>query len=272
VSTLLIHALNTGLIDGALLTGRDENWQPKPIIARTPEEVLAAAGSRYTIASSLLTYKDAIYEYELEKLAFVGMPCQIQAARKLQLWPPLSDKFGKFSLIIGLYCSSNYSYDLMRKTVQEELRIPINDVKKIDISRGKFLVYKKDGSVKEIPIKETKVHNWPSCQYCKDYTAEFADISVGSVGAPADDWNSVIIRSDIGIKLFNDAVDAGKITVADTIDLSKVEKESLRKKSKLTKMDEKVISAIQLLNVSEVEAKTYTTLMSLGYADISMLS
>ena len=37
-------------------------------------------------------------------------------------------------------------------------------------------------------------------------------------------------------------------------------------------MDEKVISAIQLLNVSEVEAKTYTTLMSLGYADISMLS
>ncbi len=272
VTTLLIHALNTGLIDGALLTGRDENWQPKPIIARTPEEVLAAAGSHYTIASSLLTYKDAIYEYELEKLAFVGMPCQIQAARKLQLWPPLSDKLGKFSLIIGLYCSSNYSYDLMRKTVQEELRIPINDVKKIDISRGKFLVYKKDGSVKEIPIKETKVHNWPSCQYCKDYTAEFADISVGSVGAPADDWNSVIIRSDIGIKLFDDAVAAGKITIGDTIDLSKVEKESLRKKSKLTKIDEKIVSAMQLLNVSEVEAKTYTTLVSLGNADISMLS
>lgn len=150
--------------------------------------------------------------------------------------------------------------------------VSLSDVKKFDIARGKFFVYLNDGSVKDLPIKETKVNNWASCQYCKDYTAEFSDIAVGSVGAPADDWNTVFVRSDVGAKLFDDAVSAGKITVADTLDLSKVEKESLRKKSQLAKMDEKVYSAVQLLNVSDVEAKTYATLVSLGYADIAILA
>ncbi len=272
VSTLLIRALETGLIDGALVTGKAGNWVPKPYVARTPEEILAAAGSRYTMAPSMLPYSEAIYEYELEKLAFVGMPCQIQAARKLQLWPPLSDALGKITLIIGLFCSSNFTMDLLKNTVYQQMGVSLSDVKKFDIARGKFFVYLNDGSVKDLPIKETKVNNWASCQYCKDYTAEFSDIAVGSVGAPADDWNTVFVRSDVGAKLFDDAVSAGKITVADTLDLSKVEKESLRKKSQLAKMDEKVYSAVQLLNVSDVEAKTYATLVSLGYADIAMLA
>ncbi|MFX1521126.1 MAG: Coenzyme F420 hydrogenase/dehydrogenase, beta subunit C-terminal domain [Promethearchaeota archaeon] len=272
VSTLLIHALQTGLIDGALVTGNAGNWVPKPYVARTPEEILAAAGSRYTMAPSMLPYSEAIYEYELEKLAFVGMPCQIQAARKLQLWPPLSDQLGKITLIIGLFCSSNFTMDLLKKTVYQELGVSLNDVKKFDISKGKFFIYLNDGSVKDLPIKETKVHNWASCQYCKDYAAEFADISVGSVGAPSDDWNTVFVRSEVGTKLWDSAVAAGKITVADTIELERVEKEALRKKSQLAKMDEKVYSAIQRLNVSDVAAKTYATLVSLGYANLSMLS
>ena len=271
VSTLLIQALETGLIDGALLTAKAANWVPKPVVARTKEEILAAAGSRYTMAPSLLPYSEAIYEYELEKIGFVGMPCQIQAARKLQMWPPLSDALGKITLIIGLFCSSNFSMDLLKQTVYQDMGIPLSEVKKFDIARGKFFVYTKDGAVKDLPIKETKVHNWASCQYCKDYSAEFADIAAGSVGAPADDWNTVIVRSDVGAQLFDGAVTAGKITVADTLDLSKVEKESLRKKSQLAKVDERVTSALKFL-APEVDAKTYSTLVSLGYADVAMLA
>ncbi|MHA1242912.1 MAG: coenzyme F420 hydrogenase/dehydrogenase beta subunit N-terminal domain-containing protein [Promethearchaeota archaeon] len=85
VSSLLIHALESGLIDGVLLTDKDDKWFPKPVIARTPDEILSCVGSKYTISPTLITYREAIREFKLEKLAFVGVPCQIHAVRKLQL-------------------------------------------------------------------------------------------------------------------------------------------------------------------------------------------
>ena len=45
------------------------------------------------------------------------------------------------------------------------------------------------------------------CQYCIDYVAELADISVGAVGSP-DGWTTVIVRSELGQKLFDSAVKA----------------------------------------------------------------
>jgi len=272
VSSLLIHALDTGLIDGVLLTDRDDMWRPKPVIARTADEVLSCTGSKYTIAPTLSTYNDAVNEFKLEKLAFVGMPCQIQAVRKLQLYSPLSKEYGKFTLIIGLYCYSNYSYDLMKTFIQGELGISLNNIKKMDVSHGKFYIYMNDTSIKEVPIKELKKFTWISCHYCKDYTAEIADISVGSVGAFKNDWNSVILRTDIGIKIFNEAVKAKKIVISDEIDSLKIEKESLRKKTQITQIDGKILDALQFLNISDIEIKTYTTLMSLGSATESILS
>jgi len=56
VSSLLIHALDSGLIDGVLLTDKDDKWFPKPVIARTPDEILSCVGSKYTISPTLITY------------------------------------------------------------------------------------------------------------------------------------------------------------------------------------------------------------------------
>ena len=272
VSSLLINALETELIDGVLLTSRDENWHPKPTIARTSDEILSCSGSKYTITPSVITYKDAVYDLKLKSLAFVGMPCQIRAVRKLQLSSPLSEEYGKFKLIIGLYCSSNYSYDLMTLFVQGKLGVPLSKVKKIDISRGKFKVYTKNGLSKEVPVKEIKKYNWPSCPHCRDYSAEFADISIGSVGVSMDDWNSVLLRTDIGTSLFNNAVDAKKIISSNDIDLVRIEREALRKKTRLPQTDKKLFNTLKLLNVSDSEINIYTTLMSLGNATKPILS
>jgi len=272
VSSLLIHALDSGLIDGVLLTDKDDNWYPKPVIARTREEILSCVGSKYTISPTLITYSEAIREFKLEKLAFVGVPCQINAVRKLQLSSPLSEVYGKFKLIIGLYCRSNYTYDLLKTYVQGELGIPLSTVKKFDVSNGDFYVYKKDGSVKQVPISKTKKYAWSSCQFCKDYSAELADISVGSSGASSNDWNSVILRTDIGVNVFNDAVKTNRLTISDNVDLLKLEKIAFRKKTKITQIDEKTLNTMRLLDISESEIKTYTSLMSLGRASESLLS
>ena len=272
VSSLLIHALESGLIDGVLLTDKDDNWFPKPIIARTPDEILSCVGSKYTISPTLITYREAIREFKLEKLAFVGVPCQIHAVRKLQLSSPLSDEYGKFKLIIGLYCYSNYTYDLLKTFVQGELGIPLSTVKKFDVSNGQFYVYKKDGSVKHVPIGKTKQFKWSSCQFCKDFSAELADISVGSAGTFSNDWNSVILRTDIGVKVFNESINANKIIASNNVDHLKIEKNAFRKKTKITKPDIKTLDSMQLLDVSAFEIRTYTTLMSLGQASESILT
>jgi coenzyme F420 hydrogenase subunit beta len=272
VSSLLIHALDSGLIDGVLLTDKDDKWFPKPVIARTPDEILACVGSKYTISPTLITYSEAIREYKLEKLAFVGVPCQIHAVRKLQLSSPLSEEYGKFKLIIGLYCLSTYTYDLLKTFVQGELGIPLSTVEKFDVSNGDFYVYKKDGSVKQIPIEKTSQFKWSSCQFCKDYSAEIADISIGSAGTFSNDWNSVLLRTDIGAKIFNDAVKSNKITISDKVDLLKIEKTAFRKKTRITQIDETTLNTMRLLDISEFDIKTYTTLMSLGQASESLLS
>ncbi len=271
-TTLLIHALNTGLIDGVLMTNKDENWYPKPFIATTPEEVISAAGSIYAMVPTLSIYKEAVYKYKIENLGFVGLPCQIQAVRKFQLWPPLSDKYGKFKLIIGLFCSSNYSYESMYNLVKDLIGVSTTEIKKFDVSHGKFIACINNGTIKEIPIKDTSKYHHSSCEHCKDYTAEFADISVGSVGAPSDNWNSVIIRSNTGQQLFNDALTQGKIINSNKLDLIKIKKASRRKKLHIIETSDKIYSALKIFNITKSQVKTYTTLLSLGEADLRMLS
>jgi hypothetical protein len=80
------------------------------------------------------------------------------------------------------------------------------------------------------------------------------------------------LRTDIGAKIFNDAVKSNKITISDKVDLLKIEKTAFRKKTRITQIDETTINTMRLLDISEFDIKTYTTLMSLGQASESLLS
>ena len=63
VSAILLWALDHGVIDAALvsyLEGDGSTWKAVPGVARTREEVLASAGSRYTYSANLLAYNEAI--------------------------------------------------------------------------------------------------------------------------------------------------------------------------------------------------------------------
>ena len=53
---------------------------------------------------------------------------------------------------------------------------------------------------------------------------------------------------------------------------SKIEKESLRKKTQITQIDSKIFDALRFLSIPDDELKTYTTLMSLGNASESIIS
>jgi coenzyme F420 hydrogenase subunit beta len=210
-TTLLTTALTTGLIDGAVVSGVDPTvpWLPKPTTATTCGELLACAGTRYTYSPGLLAYKEALSK-GLKRIAFVGMPCQIQALRQMEK-SNLRKYTDPIAFTVGLFCSESFTYHgLMERKIQHELGINLNQIVKMNI-KGKMRVSVQDGTVYEIPLKELSEYVEPKCGYCADFSAELADIALGGVGL--DGWTIVIVRTAKGAEVVRQAVGAGAVDV-----------------------------------------------------------
>jgi len=211
VSALIIRALESGLVDAALLTKYSERkgMLPRAAVARTREEVLACSGSKYTAAPTLAELPELLKTGE--KIAVVGRPCQVTAIRKMQKYDDRPEP-GNIKLVVGLFCLWALEYRKYATHLGEE--IDVQTIKKIDIPRNDdFIVYTNGGQVR-VPIDKIKSFVKPSCDVCFDVTAELADVSVGSTEWK-DDWNTMLVRSEAGEKLVEDASGAGIIAIEE---------------------------------------------------------
>jgi coenzyme F420 hydrogenase subunit beta len=210
VTTLFAYALEEGIIDGAIVAGpSDEPWKPKPAVVTTKAELLAAAGTRYTISPNLSLIKEATRSYGLDRVGIVGTPCQIQAVRKVQLYPiGMRDVDDKIALALGIFCMENLSYQALEAIVEDHCNQKMESVTKMDVGKGKFTVYTERGAVSQMPLKLLHKYVQPGCNVCLDYVANLADISSGSVGSP-DGWSTVFVRSTKGNAVWDGAIDAG---------------------------------------------------------------
>jgi len=216
VSSLLISALEEGLIDGAILSGVSEGkpFYPIPKIAMSREEIVACAGSRYTYTTNMIDLVGAaeiLGALGFKGFAFVGLPCQIQASRKIQMLPHPSISWWAKSIKfnIGLFCTETFTYEgLIEEAIHKGLGIKPEEIAKMNI-KAKIIITTKSGETKIIPLEEARKYMRNGCKACSDFSAEAADISIGSVGL--EGWNLVIIRSEAGEELFKNAVKAGKL-------------------------------------------------------------
>jgi len=210
-TALLVQALESGIIDCAVVTDRDEEWRTVARVVTTADEVKAAAGTKYTISNSVYAVKEAM-EKGYKKIGFVGTPCQIQALRKVQLLDEPYD-FGqkKIVLLVGLFCMENFEYDeLMEGLVKGKFGLSPKDVARFEISKGMFRVIDKSGKAHEVKIEETDAYTFKGCGPCFDFASELADVSVGSVGS-AGGWSTVLMRTDAGEKLYAATLAAGAV-------------------------------------------------------------
>ncbi len=210
VSALLIWALEHDVIDAALvsaLEGDGSTWKAVPAVARTRDEVLSTAGSRYTYSANPMAYAEAI-DGGAERIALVGMGCQASA-------PPVmaARKAGKiarrFVLSIGLMCSKTFDDAIFPELFEGRYGLARADIAKMNI-KGVFQVWMRDGAYHEIPLKEA--HEWTreGCTSCPDFAAEHADISTGGIGA-FNDWTLTLVRTERGRELFNAMIEGGVI-------------------------------------------------------------
>ena len=134
----------------------------------------------------------------------------INALEKGGLFPSGVPFFKNIKYKIGLFCMEAFSYEGILSLIKEKFEQDFTRVTKMDISGGKFIIYLDSGEDLNVPLKEIKSYARHNCHYCEDLTADYADISVGSIGSPSG-WSTVITRNEKGEKIYKDAVQAGLI-------------------------------------------------------------
>lgn len=231
VTAMLAHGLREEIFDGAVVSAADPETPAKPMprVVTTVDEALGSAGSWYTYCPNDLALADAA-ERGLERVCFVGVPCQVTPIRKIQLTDPGFLDNGRkkpkhierqtaalkrpgeiVDFTIGLLCTEVFTYEgLMVSKIQEDMGIPLTDVKKFNV-KGKVLIYRRDGSVEEMSLHKAQEYARPECHHCGDFTAELADVSCGGVACM--DWTITVLRSRRGEELFDDMVRRGLLEV-----------------------------------------------------------
>jgi len=227
VSGILKSLFEAGEIDAVIGVERDEEWKARPVVITDKKDIARIAGTKYTYVPIFKAFKDAV-DQGFTNIAIVGTPCQVNAARRIKN-SNIIGASNKINAIIGLFCLESFYYDgLCKKVIEKEMGIDLKSVKKMEISKGKFIVM--GDEEKSVPVKDLNQYVRLPCHKCIDFSAYYADLSVGSVGAP-DGWNTSIVRTERGKEIFEIA--KKNLEIEDgSIDAAKKLSERKRKMAK----------------------------------------
>lgn len=230
VTTLLITALRTGVIDAALVVGRDElrPWVPAPRLVDTEADLTACAQASYSITPNLQLLRDTPHE----RVGIVGLACQIQALNRMANLPARPAVLDKVALTIEIACSSNTRLAGTEHLIEDRLQVPLSDVTDLKYRAGqypgRFTVRDTDRDQHSLPFHElvTTFKEFKSfrCRACPDWWSGLADISVAD-GDPnifktsrndveIPKTSAVVTRTAAGDDLVDLAVVRGELVVA----------------------------------------------------------
>lgn len=247
-SSIIINALEKGLIDGAVLAGFDPEvpYEAKAVVATTREAVIACAGSKYQPHPQLLGLRDAA-KAGLKKIAITTTPCNALSLRKMMLDKDFEPLVGNVVLVISNICGAHWSRHGTENLIENWMGQKLEDVAAIKYRArpfpGEFSVTRKDGTT----VGSGFVNNGgglhqlakftpEECRYCLEKVASVADIVVGDtwhhpvlspdlLGNYTDEevakderialarkgMTALVVRSDVGQKFVDSAIEANAI-------------------------------------------------------------
>jgi coenzyme F420 hydrogenase subunit beta len=201
----LLYALKNKIADAAIVVGmnKKEPWKYKVFLARTPEEIISAAGSKYSTIS-LNDFLDIAEKNKKLNLAMTGLPCHIAAIRNMQK----KGMYKNIKIMTGLFCGYNMPLKATEFVIKR-LKIKKEDIKSLEYRGGKYpggIIIKTKKNTYSLPKEYYDFLNLAfvpeGCLKCNYYTNEAADISIG------DAWgrgkSSVVIeRTELGKEIIN---------------------------------------------------------------------
>jgi 3,8-divinyl protochlorophyllide a 8-vinyl-reductase (ferredoxin) len=203
VSSIAIEMLEKVMVEGVVCVQNTESdrFSPKPIIATTREEILAARVNKPTLSPNL-SVLEQIEKSNLKRLLVIGVGCQIQALRSVEKELGLEKLY-----VLGTPCVDNVSRAGLEKFLQTTSRSPETVVHYEFMQDFKVHFKHSDGSVELVPFfglntKELKDVFAPSCMTCFDYVNGLADLVVGYMGAPFG-WQWIVVRNQTGKEMLD---------------------------------------------------------------------
>ncbi|WP_298915757.1 Coenzyme F420 hydrogenase/dehydrogenase, beta subunit C-terminal domain [uncultured Nostoc sp.] len=203
VSSIAIEMLNRGLVEGVVCVQntKEDRFQPMPIIARTPEEILAARVNKPTLSPNL-SVLEQIEKSGMKRLLVIGVGCQIQALRAVEKQLGLEKLY-----VLGTPCVDNVNRAGLQKFLETTSRSPQTVVHYEFMQDFRVHFKHEDGSSETVPFFGLKTNQLkdvfaPSCMSCFDYVNSLADLVVGYMGAPFG-WQWIVVRNDTGKEMLD---------------------------------------------------------------------
>ncbi len=274
VTALVIHMIESGKADGAVVIASDERdlWKGKAILATNRDEVLSAMKSKYSVCPTNIVFSEI--KKRPGKFVLVGLPCQIQGYLKAAAADPIIRE--KIILSIGLFCHASVELDAY-KVIWETLGDKVTQAKKYISRLGKHPgtphIEMKGGILSPVYFPEREGYRPSStevlnvlyrlytperCFTCFDALAQFADISVGDPFLPppskdtrwSEGWSFVMLRTNRGEDAYNDCLLKGRI---HSVELSKIAALSCNRKMAKHKRSR----AFELLKLKRLSQKAF---------------
>lgn len=209
VSALMAFALESGVIDGAVLTDR-RGAVAEPRLVRNSGDVAACAGSKYTAAPTLAAFNEAVAQGE-NRLGVVGTPCQVTSLAQMRANPLDQDGFfDPTALVVGLFCTWALDTRSVLPLLNECIGSACVLCMDVPPPPSETMVIETDRGRAEIPLDKLRPLIPAGCRICPDLTSEFADISVGALEGRSH-LNTLIIRTARGKALVEAACRAGAL-------------------------------------------------------------
>ncbi len=198
VSTIAIEMLTSGKVEGVVCVQntKEDRFQPMPVIARTPEEILAARVNKPTLSPNL-SILEQVEQSGMKRLLVIGVGCQIQALRAVEKQLGLEKLY-----VLGTPCVDNVTRAGLQKFLETTSKSPDTVVHYEFMQDFQVHFKHEDGSIEKVPFfglntKELKDVFAPSCLSCFDYVNSLADLVVGYMGAPFG-WQWIVVRNETG--------------------------------------------------------------------------
>ena len=228
-TTLMLTALRSGLADAVIVVGRDPNrpWVPQAIITNSEDDVIRCGQTSYCLTPNLQLLRDPRFK----RIALIGVPCEIQAVRKMQNIDPMPEVAAKVVLAVEIACASSTKRAGTEFLITEKLGVRLEDVAEMRYREGEypgmFTVKTRDGGRHTLPfsecVDEFKRFKTHRCLACGDWWSGIADVSISDgdpniyatsqSGAKPPRHSTLMTRTEAGEKIVKAAVELGLASV-----------------------------------------------------------